>query len=846
VGGPIIKDKLFFYYNNEGIRYVLPAGGAVDIPSPQFQKVVLDNLAIVSPASVPYYTKAFGVYNNAPGYSRAVPVTLDILPDLGCGTIYNTDDNGDYTGTTTLSGITFGVTPCAYTFQDATNNLNTERFQSVRVDWNISDKDKVNFRYKGDRGVQATSTDPINSAFSANSVQPSDEGQMSWTRVLNNNMVNQFIFSDLYYVALFGPPNMSAATSVFPNTLAFNDGAFQTLGNFYGYPSGRKVEQYQFVDDFTWTKGAHGIKLGVNFRRNDISDFSGSSATTGEIVTGSMDRFANGLVDGGGYLAQSFTKAPEVPVALYSLGLYLQDEWRINRKLKLTYGLRLDSNSDEACQKTCYARPTTSFEAMDHTSTTPYNSIIKSVKTAFPGLEFGVWGPRGGFDWTPFDNKTVIRGGFGLFSDLYPGVLGDSAITNLPNVVSFTIRSGPVSPAASGSTWTQASTSAAAVQSQFAAGGTLASIKAAVAPVTFSTPSLNAFNTNVKNPKYMKWNLEIERSIGDKTAVSINYVGNHGYDLFIINRTLNAYCSTTNCKNGFEGLPTSAPDPRFANVREYDNGGIANYNGLTFTLTQRSTKGFTGNLNYTWSHTLDDLYEGGIEPYFGTTTDTPSLRVAIDPYNVAKYNYSNADQDARHVITGNFYWELPFKSGDQDLNSLIGGWSFSGTVQFKTGSPFTVYNTAISSGVLSNATSGMVLPVMTTKGLGSCGKPNANSPCFLKTQFNTSTAAATVQTTWGGGYNSRRNSFWGPGYFDSDLSLSKNIRITEKGPVFTVGIQAINFMNHPNFDRPVGNLNTSTNGKILATVGQPNSPYGNFEGSAANGRLFLSNLKVRF
>ena len=844
VGGPIFKNKLFGYYDNEGIRYVLPSGGPVFIPTPQFEAAVLANLTTVSPASKPLYTTAFNVYNGASGYAQAQPVASSYDPALGCGDIYTLDPTGSFPVSSSLPTLTVG-TPCALTFQDSVNNLNVERFQSIRVDWDPSDKNKFNFRYKGDRGVQATSTDPINSNFSANSVQPSDEGQATWTRILNSNMVNQFIASDLHYVALFGPPNIGAAEAVFPTSWAFGDGLFNTLGNFFAYPQGRIVEQYQFVDDFTWTKGSHGIKFGVNYRRNDISSHTGSSETTGEITSNSMTSFSNGNVTAGN-LVQAFSKAPDVPVALFSLGLYVQDEWRVNPKLKLTYGLRFDMNSDEVCQKNCFSRPGSGFATMNHSASTPYNASILTVKTAFPGLEFGVFGPRGGFDWTPLGPKTVIRGGIGLFSDLYPGLLGDRAITNLPNYAVFTITSGAVSPAAAGNVWTQASASNTALQNGFSSGGTLATIQTAVAATgsSFTAPSLTSFASNVKNPKYLKYNLQIEQSIGDKTAISINYAGNHGYDLFNTNRTMNSFCTVANCPSGFEGLPAAAPDTRFGNVREYDNGGYANYNGMTVTVRQRVTKGFTGSLNYTWSHTLDELYEGGIEPL--NALANPSFGVVIDPSNIPKYNYASADQDVRQLVTGNFYWELPFHVSDADMNQVFGGWVLSGTVQHTTGTPFSAYYTTIDTALLGNAANARVLAQMNVKGTGSCGRPNTNSPCFTSSQFQKHSATVPYQMAWGGGYNMRRNNFTGPGYFDSDLTLLKNVRVSEKGVVFSFGAEAINFFNHPNFDRPVGSLSSGSFGKITETVGQPNSPYGNFQGSAANGRIIESELKVKF
>jgi len=99
---------------------------------------------------------------------------------------------------------------------------------------------------------------------------------MLWTRIINSHTTNQFIASGLYYSAIFGPPNLTGALKLFPTTLVFGDGSFSNLGGTdNNYPQGRNVAQYQFVDDFSWTRGNHGIKFGTNFRRNNISSFAG-------------------------------------------------------------------------------------------------------------------------------------------------------------------------------------------------------------------------------------------------------------------------------------------------------------------------------------------------------------------------------------------------------------------------------------------------------------------------------------------------------------------------------------------------------------------------------------------
>ena len=131
---------------------------------------------------------------------------------------------------------------------------------------------------------------------------------------------------------------------------------------------------------------------------------------------------------------------------------------------------------------------------------------------------------------------------------------------------------------------------------------------------------------------------------------------------------------------------------------------------------------------------------------------------------------------------------------------------------------------------------------MTTPGAGDCGDPKG-APCLTKSQFIATTSPSAHQITWG---SNARNFFRGPGYFDTDMSLMKNIRVTEGGLTFTLGASAYNVFNHPNFDRPISNLSSSSFSKILQTVGAPNSPYGNFQASAVSGRVVQLDLKVKF
>jgi hypothetical protein len=185
VGGPIVRDKTFFFVNYEGIRVLLPTSIAVNIPSPQFQAATLANIAATQPAQVPFYQQMFSIYNNAPGASSAQNVLAqgtdpagNVISGPGCGTF-------------TQFGNT--STACGLQFRSTAGNFTHEWLLSGRVDQNIGNNDRVFVHFRTDHGVQATYTDPLNSVFNAQSDQPQYEGQLNWTHTLNPSSVNQLI-----------------------------------------------------------------------------------------------------------------------------------------------------------------------------------------------------------------------------------------------------------------------------------------------------------------------------------------------------------------------------------------------------------------------------------------------------------------------------------------------------------------------------------------------------------------------------------------------------------------------------------------------------------------------------
>jgi outer membrane receptor protein involved in Fe transport len=130
--------------------------------------------------------------------------------------------------------------------------------------------------------------------------------------------------------------------------LRFAGGSFYDLGHdLNDWPQGRNVTQYQIIDDFSKVYGAHNLKVGANFRRNDITDYSPGLFTTGEVIGEDQGSFFSGTA---GLFTQAFNARPTQPVALYGLGLYAQDEWAIKPNLKVTFGLRAEHDSNPVCR----------------------------------------------------------------------------------------------------------------------------------------------------------------------------------------------------------------------------------------------------------------------------------------------------------------------------------------------------------------------------------------------------------------------------------------------------------------------------------------------------------------
>jgi hypothetical protein len=841
IGGPIVKDKTFFFVDTEGLRLLIPTAQPVNIPSPQFQAAALSTLASNgNAAEIPFYNSIFNIYNKAPGASRAT----NSLPGGGCD------------GTVTLSG----GAPCALVFQSNIHNLTDEWLLTARVDQNFGSHDRAFIHFRSDHGLQASFTDPLTPLLNAQSTQPQYEGQFQENHNIGANAVNQFILAGSWYSAIFLPPSLSAATSLMPYELDFTSGQFATPGGaFYStWPQGRNVTQYQIEDDYSWQKGAHNLKFGVNFRRNDLTDYTpgGFFSTIPLAGFASEDSFLSGSAD---FFQQAFATRPTEPLAVYSLGLYAQDEWAIRPSLKVTLSLRAEHNSNPICVTDCFARLSNQFANLSHSASQPYNQAITTgLHQALPSYQGIAWEPRIGFAWQPTGNgQTVIRGGMGIFADIFPGTIATAFDTNSPLKNTFIVPGGvggpPVAPGVPGDEASIASASNAAFVSGFHSGLNLNQITA-IAPA-FTPPAVTNAVNFIKYPTYYEWNLEVQQALGVKNSFSIDYVGNHGSNLALTNPGLNAYCGgpclspppTGLGISSFVGLPATVPDPRFATVTEISNPGVSNYNGLIASFTRRVSTSFQVQASFTWSHALDDISNGGFLPFnFDTNT---AILAPQNPANLRQYNYGNADYDIRKQFNLSYVYTTPKLNGWKDA---LANWTISGVLFATSGLPFTAIDSA-STGVLGSYNYGPALgmSLFSNDSVGplACSSSAAftvtgtNHPCMSPTDFTSPVGPGGV-----GNFGAqRRNQIYGPDYFDTDLTVMKNFRIPHwEGAQFQIGAQAFNVLNHPNFDQPIGDIANSQFGQSVRTVATPTSIFGSFLGADASPRALQIRAELTF
>jgi len=884
VGGPIHKNRLFFFFDAEGLRVLLPSPVQVILPSPQFEAATIANidsrLGSTSPSDA-FYRQIFNLYNATPGATSAAPGGFNLVQDpTGCT---------GFIGPKTAQGQLGVNLPCAIHFQETIGQPTSESLVSGRMDWNIRTNDRAFFLLQYDNGRQPIVLDPVSPLFNVYYSGPWWQAQLNETHTFGATAANQFLLAGTYQDGVTSVVNPAQTLAAFPTTLDWSSAGqpFASLGGFdyiYGYPIGRGLTQYEIADDFLKTRGKHKFGFGGDFLRAYLSNSAYAQNAVGDVVPQTIDAFYSGGVDPASpqsdstRLRQSFPTQLAQRFATYTLAGYGQDERHAKSNLTLTLALRLEHESNPVCAHDCFSELSGPFESISHDPAQPYNQALSKRRQAFFHKDAILWAPRFSFAWQPrgVSHNTVVRGGAGLFYELTGGF--GTPFSQNPPLVNHVSVSGAynLAPAETNSLFKVAAASNAAFVEGFAAGDNLAEIKASD-PLHFFPPSIIVATNNPRSSQYQKWSLEVQQPFGTRTSVTLGYYGNHGIHEFVQNPSANAYgwgpFPATVCAS--PPVPPCA-DPRFSGVTEFATPGISNYNGLIVSFRKKFA-GFGNGLfqaNYTYGHALDEVSNGGLDEFTAGSSEYPQ-----DPSHL-RGSYGPADYDVRHSFNANYVWQLPVKTmlHGRGPDFLVKGWQVAGTIFARTGFPYTVIDLAESGNLAGNNFYGTIysVPVAPLSGSHSCGAgaviPPFPHPCwppqlitladgseapnpaalFVQAGCEISFNAGNLPDSQGPcsgsavSFAQGRNRFRYPSYFNTDFTVMKKTSLVGDKVVFGIGIQFFNFFNHPNFGPPDNYSSDQGFGQISTMEMPPTSILGSGLGGDVSPRMIQLKARIRF
>jgi hypothetical protein len=881
-GGPIRKDKLFFFFDTEGLRLLLPQPSFVAIPSLEFEAATIQNINSdprfgPSSATDAFYNRIFNLYNAAPG-ARPVFLSLNSNDPTGCT---------GFIGPKTAQGRLGIDLPCARYFLSTRSRPSSDTLVSGRLDWNMGKNDRAFLRLQRDDSLGAFAVDPISPLFDGDFTVSRWQGQLIETHTFGTSAASQFLLAGSYLVPIFRSKDLSQALSAFPTVLNFSaPGTFTTLGGANGLGAyGRYNTQYQVSEDVVITRGTQNFGFGADVAPIHWSVLPNTVNAVGQLSPQTLDAFYQGGLDTATpsvdftSLTQSFTTQTTVPVSFFNFAVYGQDEWHARPNLNLSFALRAEHYSNPACERRCYTRPARPFETISHDPQQPYNqAILINQRHAVDHMDTILWSPRFSFAWQPFgvSHNGVLRGGVGFFYDPLPGGVWESFYINSPMYNIYTPSADNLTPNETTSLFKDAAASNAAFVNGFASGQNLAQIQA-IDP-NFSPPAVNASQRTLHSPQFQRWSLEWQQAFGAETSVSLGYFGHHGIHELWENLSANAF--------GFGSFPArlcSSPpvlpcaDPRFGEVTEYATNAVSNYHGMVVSIKHQFTRWTPGvfQANYTYGHALDEVSNGGIFSFTSVGLVNPQ-----DPDNL-RGAYGPAEYDVRHSFNANYVLEVPLKTAlrGHGRDSLVKGWQVSGTVFARTGFPYTVADVAESMHLAAkNNYFGTIyaVPVGPLPSGAPCGKdaavPLAPHPCqppqaFVSPDGTTvpNPNALFVQSGCETGFNSGnlgpagvcngasvtfaqgRNRFRGPSYFNTDFAITKNTKIPGwENAVLGIGFQFFNFFNHPNFGIPDSWSSDPSLGKIFYLAQSPTSILGSGLGGDAAPRMIQLKVQLQF
>ena len=699
IGGPIIRDRLFFYSSGLFLRNP----GDVDLrstslaPTPEGIQALKSSFPD-SPA-VQYYAdySAFALPAGNP----------TVRQDVAQSTI-------------NVGGVTIPVAAPRRVFSRS-NNRND---YTARLDLEATQKDKFWMRTFFQ---DAPNPDALLDVRGWNGDSPVRTLQVggAWVRNLSPLSVNELRFGYARHSEYYGGGDGTAKGRIpdsghlesamtfmsFPGFLAANGASLLAVGPNQGLPQGRFVESFQIVDNFDRVAGKHQLRIGLDIRRlpsrgTFLANANGAfSFRDGKRLA---ENNPNSLLLALGPATLQYGETDQF--------YYLQDDWRVRENLTLNLGLRYENTGQPAnlLHDATVAREGDPARALWRQNLPLEDRVVARLRT-----DGNNWAPHVGFVYSPNGesggivgallprDKTVISGGFGIAYD-----------PTFYNLISNVSSSPPVVFLA---------TTALPVPDANPTGQKVRDAALSVGAIAFNTfdPSLQARTTmsgDFHAPYSLQWTLGYQRELLREHVFELRYVGTRGVGLF---RTVNGNPFVGNLINGFSrnvriesasgplqsikfpGFPQllpsgiaplgctdnpATPDNEascngrlfpFGLVLERANRAESTYHGLQVRLATRFATQFSSAVSYTWSHAIDDSSE-----VFRSAVGN-SIAVAQNPLETAGAERGNSGLDARHTLAAYWIWELPWKQGQKGLfGRLVGGWQASGILRVQTAHPF--------------------------------------------------------------------------------------------------------------------------------------------------------------
>lgn len=801
VGGPVVlpnfgeggpstrsfRDKLFFFSSTEWTRVRSSGSRTEFVPAPQ---LIAASSAATRAFFAPYPTRApitgrirtagqiksefnitsgafFALPNDLPAFGE---VTYSIPQDLGAGTPQNT-------------------------------------YQTVnRIDWNISPKATFYARYalEDSASLFGTVSPSPYEGFSSSTASFNQNMLASLTYTFTPNFVSQtkIVYNRLNDLTPLGdqPPGptlyLRSSTSriagnllAFPGYLPFNPGS--------AIPFGGPQNLGQVYQDFNYQTGKHQFRFGGQYvyiqDNRTFGAFLNSVQTLGSsfaagfnnLVSGNLISFQGAIDPRGSFPGDPIT-LPAVP-PLFSrsnryneYALYFNDNWRVRPNLTLNLGVRYEfygvqQNKDPNLDANFYyGQGSNIFEQIRN------GRVFRAPESPVGALwetDPNNFAPRVGFAWDIFGNgSTSLRGGYGISYERNFGNVTFNVIQNPPNYAVVSLVAGSDVP-----TLTITPNNAGPL--------------AGTGRVTLPRTSLRHVNQNIVNAYAHFWSAALERKVSEGTVASVEYSGSAGRNLYSLedpNRVGGGRVYLG------DASATSRLNSQYSNLNTRSNSGYSNYNALILGLESSNLRnlGLQFTARYTYSVAKDNL-----SSTFSESANNFNLGL-LDPFN-PELDYGNADFDIRHRFTGSFNWAVGGNRIRRDgfLGAVAGGWTLTGIVTARTGTPFTVFDCTRAQ----FAVCPRLVPTgpINFRGTESRGTSTSQNQ-FLLVDLSNQTPGNFVNPLTGnsefGPFPSNmteRNAFRGPGFWNIDTGLYKNFGITE-GTSLQFRAEVYNLFNHAN------------------------------------------------